>query len=137
MILISLLSIHYFINTSKIKLDFFKVGVLLLGISSTIFAGIATHWYYKINIEQQHFSKDQFFLYCRDKVIVIKAHYDLKNVKIFDEDKNIVCSFEKIKEGSDEICRTNKTGLFIVSVDDFKRVIHCEEYPPYLPAPTK
>jgi hypothetical protein len=110
----------------KKQLDILKIGIFLLGISALIFAVIATHWYYKLNREYREIPSNQFFSYCNKDVIIISAYSDLKDVKVLDENGNTVCSFDLIRKNSDEICKTNRYGVFLVSSGDLKKVTICE-----------
>jgi hypothetical protein len=108
------------------QLDILKIGVFLVGISALIFAGLATHWYYKLNREYREIPSNQFFSYCNKDVIIISAYSDLKDVKVLDENGNTVCSFDLIRKNSDEICKTNRYGVFMVASGDLKKVTICE-----------
>jgi hypothetical protein len=110
----------------KKQLDILKIGIFLLGISALIFAVIATHWYYKLNREYREISSTQFYSYCNRDVIVISAYSYLKDVKVFDENGSLICKFDLIRKNSDEICKTNKYGIFLVVSGDLKKVTICE-----------
>ncbi|MDT7858873.1 MAG: hypothetical protein RQ930_02395 [Candidatus Aenigmarchaeota archaeon] len=115
------------------QLDILKIGVFLVGISALIFAGLATHWYYKLNREYREIPSNQFFSYCNKDVIIISAYSDLKDVKVLDENGNTVCSFDLIRKNSDEICKTNRYGVFLVASGDLKKAIICENISRPLP----
>lgn len=105
----------------------------MLGISALIFAAIATHWYYKLNREYREIPSSHFFSYCNKDVIIISAYTDLENVKVFDENGNVVCSFDSIRKNSDEICKTNRYGVFLVVSGGLKKATICENIVKSLP----
>ena len=110
------------------KLDLLRIGVLLLGISAIIFAGIALHWYYKIQIEKPWKpGLPSFWVRCEEKTIIIGARYDLENVSVKNNLGNTLCRFKLIKKGSDEICFVNSSGVFIVESGEIKKAVVCEE----------
>ena len=110
------------------KVDLLRVGILLLGISAIVFAGIALHWYYKIQTEKPWKSSiPTFWARCEEKTIVIEAREDLKNVLVKNNLGNTICSFNTIKKGSDEICFVNSTGVFTVETNDTKKAVTCRE----------
>jgi hypothetical protein len=115
------------------QLDILKIGVFLVGISALIFVGLATHWYYKLNREYREIPSNQFFSYCNKDVIIISAYSDLKDVKVLDENGNTVCSFDLIRKNSDEICKTNRYGVFLVASGDLKKATICENIARHLP----
>ncbi len=111
------------------KTDLLRIGILLLGISAIAFAGIALHWYYQIQTEKPRKSSiPPFWARCEEteKVIIIEARQDLTNVSVKDRE-GIICSFDKIKAGSSEVCFVNATGVFTVEYDDWKKVVVCRE----------
>jgi|Deesub1362A_J573_1020465.scaffolds.fasta_scaffold00374_15 hypothetical protein len=114
----------------KNKTDLLRIGILLLGISAIVFAGIALHWYYQIQTEKPWKSDiPPFWASCEEteKVIIIEVRHDLTNVSVKDKEGNIICSFNKIKAGSSEVCFVNGTGVFTVEYNDWKKVIVCKE----------
>jgi len=117
----------------KKQLDILKIGIFLLGISALIFAVIATHWYYKLNREYREIPSSQFFSYCNKDVIIISAYADLEDVKVFDENGNVVCNFDSIRKNSDEICKTNRYGVFLVVSGGLKKATICENIVKSLP----
>jgi len=112
------------------KTDLLRIGILLLGISAMVFAGIALHWYYQIQTEKPwKYSIPPFWARCEEteKVIIIEARQDLTNVSVKDKEGDVICSFNKIKAGSSDICFVNATGVFIVEYNEWKKVVVCRE----------
>jgi hypothetical protein len=112
------------------KTDMLRIGILLLGISAIVFAGIALHWYYQIQTEKPWKAEiPPFWARCEEteKVITIEARQDLTNVSVEDKEGNVICYFNKIKAGSSEVCFVNATGVFTVEYNDWKKVVVCRE----------
>ena len=107
----------------KDKTDLLRIGILLLGVSAIIFAGIALHWYYQIQTEKPWKAEiPPFWARCEgtEKVIIIEARQDLTNVSVKDKEGNVICSFNKIKAGSSEVCVVNAAGVFMVEYNDLE-----------------
>lgn len=108
--------------------DLLRIGIFFLGISALMFAGIAIHWYYTIQVQQPWKPTiPSFWARCEEKTIVIEAMEDLRNITVKDTNGNMICEFNFIHKGSDEICFVNTTGLFVVEVDGIKKVVTCRE----------
>jgi len=52
---------------------------------------------------------------------------DSTNISVKDKEGNVICSFNKIKAGSSEVCFVNATGVFTVESNDWKKVVVCRE----------
>jgi len=113
--------------------DLSKVGILLIGVALLIVAAIAIHWYLTFLIH--HFSRPYepppLHAHCSDKAIIIHAERELLDVKVLDNRSNLLCSFERIVKGSEELCMVDSFGVYVVQVEDFKDIVICErKHPP-------
>ena len=98
----------------------------LIGIASIVIALIALHFYVTYLIRPPYSVSRPFHAYCiMDKAIVINALEDIEDVIVLDNRSNMVCAFNKIKNGSEELCIVSGHGIYIVQYNDFKEVVKC------------
>ncbi|MEM1520047.1 MAG: hypothetical protein QXO55_07375 [Candidatus Korarchaeum sp.] len=116
-------------------LDLLKVGVLLLGISALIIAGLAVHAYYKGVLSYPAPIMESFHAYCSFNVVIIHANDDLRNVSVSSSNGTLICRFDSVPKGSDEVCNVNKDGVYVVRVGNLKRAVTCSTWvAPYPPS---
>ena len=112
------------------KRDLLRIGIFSLGISAIVFAGIALHWYYQIQTEEKPWKSSilPFLVRCEEteEAMIIEAKQDLTNVSIKDKEENVICSFNKIKAGSQLSAslwcsRTRTTGGYVALTEPKSR----------------
>jgi len=108
--------------------DLSKIGILLIGISLLIIAGLAVHIYL---IFIQHFPSSRtppFNAYCSHNAIIIHANEELVDVQVYDNRSSQICFFDRIPRDSEELCVVEAQGVYVVRVGDHKDVVEC--WPP-------
>jgi len=108
--------------------DLSKIGILLIGISLLIIAGLAVHWYLTFIQRLPPSSTSPFNAYCSHNAIVIHANVELMGVQVHDNRSRQICFFDRIPRGSEELCVVGASGAYIVKVGDHKDVVEC--WPP-------
>ena len=110
--------------------DLLRIGVLLIGISSIVLAILAAHFYFNILIrEARPPVQAPFHVYCDQGVVVISARSPLSGVIVMDANRTVICSFDEVPEGSDEICRVGEDGIYLVVAGGRKRAVVCRSPP--------
>ena len=108
--------------------DLSKIGVLLIGISLLIIAGLAVHWYLTFIQRLPPSSTSPFNAYCSHNAIIIHANVELTEVKVYDNRSRQICLFDRIPRDSEELCVVEVPGAYIVEAGDRKDVVEC--WPP-------
>ena len=108
--------------------DLSKIGILLIGISLLIIAGLAVHWYLTFIQRFPPSSTPPFNTYCSHNAIIIHANVELTRVQVHDNRSRQICFFDRIPRGSEELCVIGASGAYIVKVGDHKDVVEC--WPP-------
>lgn len=106
-------------------------GIFLLGTAALITSLLFAHFYYQVQaswISSSSSGDGGFSAYCSKKVVIITAFEDMKDVSISNKNQETVCSFREIKDGNEEICDVNTTGIFVVSSGLIKKTVPCEAY---------
>ena len=111
----------------KIKFDLLKIGVFLLGISGIIISLLA-YDIYSTSKERGEYYKKPFYAHCSEKAIIINARETLENIEILDNQAQVICNFDKILAGSEELCFVDVFGFYVVQAEDRKDVVKCREW---------
>jgi len=111
------------------------LGVLLVGVAAVIAAGIALHGY--ITQMSHRYVPPAFTVYCYNTTIVVGANEELSEVKVLDPNGTVVCRFERVRKGSDEICQVKRQGVYVVLSGDLKRAVVCTPPPTPMPVITR
>lgn len=106
--------------------DLMRIGVLLIGVSLMVFAALAVHMYF-FRIMAAPYQQRPFSAYCDDMAIVISASRDISDVRVLDNQTRVVCSFDKIPAGSEELCLVDSHGFYVVQSGDYNDVVRCEQ----------
>ena len=109
------------------KLDLLKIGVFLIGVSMLIIAIVLLQLYVNTVSNSWEPPKLDAWGDSSNDVIVITARDTLTNVVVKDKNGTILCKFDKINKGSQEICPVNCPGVFTVESNGIKRVVTCYE----------
>ena len=117
--------------------DFLKLGVFLLGLSSIILSSLALHMY--LFEDTVHRGKLDAWCYVDENnlIVVMNARTEVSDVKVMSKDRQVICSFEKIPKGSEEICDVNSTGLFLIVYEGGKEVVTCQRPREIVPVPAE
>jgi len=108
--------------------DLSKIGILLIGISLLIIAGLAVHIYLIFIQHLPSTSTSPFNAYCSHNAIIIHANVELTEVQVYDNRSRQICFFDKIPRNSEELCMVEAPGVYVVKVGDHKNVVEC--WPP-------
>jgi len=108
--------------------DLSKIGILLIGISLLIIAGLAVHIYLIFIQHLPSTSTSPFNAYCSHNAIIIHANVELTEVQVYDNRSRQICFFDKIPRSSEELCVVEAPGVYVVKVGDHKNVVEC--WPP-------
>ncbi|MCS7125936.1 MAG: hypothetical protein NZ929_03395 [Aigarchaeota archaeon] len=109
-------------------MDLAKLGVLLIGIALIIIASVFLHFYvtYLSKTFQTSYMVRPFTSHCSfSRVIIIEAHQELRDIRVFDNSSNLICSFDKIVKNSEEMCNVKYYGVYMVQHTEFKDVVEC------------
>ncbi len=119
-------------EVAKLSSIILALGVLLIGI-----AAIDFYLELKKSMERSGGTQEPFWARCVEDAIIIAAKKDLKDVAVSAKG-NVLCKFDRIGRGSEEVCyiddRTlNETRVFAVKAGDVKKAVVC--YRPVKPVP--
>lgn len=109
------------------EFNMLQAGVLLFGVASFIVSLVIVHFYFSM-ISGFNSGQPDFSASCERSVVQISAYKQLGEVKVADAGGNVVCSFQSISAGSDEICYTKATGMLTVVSGNLKKVVNCMLY---------
>jgi len=108
--------------------DISKIGILMIGVALLVIAGIAVHFY--ITFLQRvppPSPPPPFHAYCRYNAVIIHANQDLENLEVLDNRSMRLCSFDRIRAGSEELCAVGGSGLYVVQAGEYKKIVECVE----------
>jgi len=108
----------------KNKFDLLKIGVFLIGVSGIILSFIALN-FYSMMYKMQQENKQLFYAYCSEKTIIINAREQLQSVEVLNNQSQVVCRFDKIPAGSEELCIVEADGFYVVEAENRKDVVEC------------
>ena len=107
------------------KIDLLRIGVFLIGISMLIISIILLQWHIRAMTNYWEPPKLDAWGDSSNNVIIITARDTLTNVVVKDKNGTVLCKFDKINKGSQEICPVSCPGIFTVESDGIKRVVTC------------
>jgi len=108
--------------------DLSRIGLLMVGVALVVFAGLAIHFYVTFILQRMPPVPpvpEPFYAYCRWNAVLIHANQELRGLRVLDNRSNVICSFERIAAGSDELCMVGGRGFYAVQVGDSKKIVEC------------
>ncbi|MFH1234039.1 MAG: hypothetical protein V1493_00290 [Candidatus Diapherotrites archaeon] len=70
--------------------------------------------------------------YCSDKVVIINALTEARDIGVQDMEGNTICTFGRISANSAEFCKVGRDGVFAVTLGERKQAVQCNGFAGYV-----